>query len=78
MKNIKAQPDRLMLLQWLINTQKDWVWQRLAELREKEMDITESIMTSEELRNELLEGIKDSEEGRSISVEDLKKESQNW
>lgn len=45
---------------------------------EKEMEITDSIMTPEELRNELLEGIKDSKEGRFISVEDLIIESKNW
>ncbi len=45
---------------------------------EKQMEITDSIMTPEELRNELLEGIKDSKEGLFISVEDLIIESKNW
>jgi PHD/YefM family antitoxin component YafN of YafNO toxin-antitoxin module len=45
---------------------------------EKEMEITDSIMTPEELRNELLEGIKDSKKGLFISVEDLIIESKNW
>ncbi len=79
MTNIQAQPDRLMLLQWLINTQKDWVWQRLAELKEKDMDISQGYsMTPDELRKELLEGINDAKEGRTISVEDLIKESRTW
>ena len=40
MTNIQAQPDRLMLLKWLINTEKESVWQWLAELREKDIEIS--------------------------------------
>jgi hypothetical protein len=79
MATIQAKPDRLMLLQWLINTQKDWVWQRLAELKEKDIDINQGYsMTPDELRKELLEGLNDLKEGRSISMEDLMKESETW
>ncbi len=79
MTNIQAKPDRLMLLQWLINTQKDWVWQQLAEFKEKDIDINQGYsMTPDELRKELMEGINDLREGRSMSMEDLIKESETW
>ena len=79
MTNIQAQPDRQMLLQWLIHTNTQWVWERIAELKEKDNDIRQKFsMTPDELRKELLEGINDLKEGRSISMEDLIKESESW
>ena len=79
MTNIQAQPDRQMLLQWLIRTNTQWVWERIAELKEKDNDIRQKFsMTPDELRKELLEGINDLKEGRSISMEDLIKESESW
>ena len=53
--------------------------ERIAELKEKATYINQGYsMTPDELRKELLEGINDAKEGRSISVEDLIKESRTW
>ena len=79
MANIQVQPDRQMLLQWLQHTQTQWIWEKIAELKEKDIDINQGYsMTPDELRKELLEGINDAKEGRLISVEDLIKESRTW
>ncbi len=79
MTNIQAQPDRQMLLKWLQHTQTQWIWEKIAELKEKDIDINQGYsMTPDELRKELLEGINDAKEGRTISVEDLIKESKTW
>ena len=60
MTNIQAQPDRQMLLQWLIHTNTQWVWERIAELKEKDNDISQTYsMSPAELRKELLAGIKE-------------------
>ena len=79
MTNTQVQPDRQMLLQWLHHTNTQWIWEKIAELKEKATDINQGYsMTPDELRKELLEGINDAKEGRSISVEDLIKESRTW
>lgn len=79
MATIQAQPDRQMLLQWLHRTNTQWIWEKIAELKEKDIDINQGYsMTPDELRKELLEGINDAKEGRLISVEDLIKESRTW
>ena len=79
MATIQAQPDRQMLLQWLHRTNTQWIWEKIAELKEKDIDINQGYsMTPDELRKELLEGINDAKEGRTISVEDLIKESKTW
>jgi hypothetical protein len=79
MATIQAKPDRQMLLQWLHRTNTQWIWEKIAELKEKDTDIIQGYsMTPDELRKELLEGINDLKEGRSISMEDLIKESETW
>jgi hypothetical protein len=91
MATTQSAADRLGLLQWLINTQEDEVWSKLADIKDNKVEVkpvvevkkTEIIiidhpMTPADVRNELLSGIKDAQEGLLINVNDLMNESQNW
>jgi hypothetical protein len=88
MATTQSATDRLGLLQWLLNTQEDGVWDKLAELKDKKVVeevievkkiiIIDDPMTPTEVRNELRSGITDAQEGRLINVNDLMSESQNW
>lgn len=86
MATTQSATDRLGLLQWLLNTQEDEVWDKLAELKDKKVEVIEvkkiiiidDPMTPIEVRNELQMGITDAQEGRLINVNDLMSESQNW
>ena len=83
MTNIQAQPDRLMLLQWLLNTKKEWVWEQLAELKEHEID--ESIeakyfpvMTQKQYSERIDKAREQVKLGQYISLEDFEKEIEDW
>jgi hypothetical protein len=83
MATIQAQPNREMLLEWLAKTQKKWVWQKIAELKEYEME--ESIeakyfppMTSEEYRVRVDKAMQQYRSGNYSTLEDFEKETETW
>jgi hypothetical protein len=83
MTNIQAQPDRLMLLQWLLNTKKEWVWEQLAELKEHEID--ENIeakyfppMTFDDYSKRIDEARLQVKLGQVTSLQDFEKEVEGW
>jgi RPA family protein len=83
MANIQAKPDRQMLLQWLQHTQTQWIWERIAELKEREKD--ESLeakyftkMTSEEYRDRIDNSLKEYRSGNYTTLEDFEKETKSW
>ncbi len=83
MANIQAQPDRQMLLQWLQHTQTQWIWEKIAELKEHE--IGENVeakyfpkMTSEEYRERIDNSLKEYRSGNYMTLEDFEKETKSW
>ena len=83
MANIQAKPDRQMLLQWLQHTQTQWIWEKIAELKEREKD--ESLeakyfpkMTSEEYRERIDNSLKEYRSGNYVTLEDFEKEIKSW
>jgi RPA family protein len=83
MATIQAKPDRQMLLQWLQHTQTQWIWERIAELKEREKD--ESLeakyftkMTSEEYRDRIDNSLKEYRSGNYTTLEDFEKETKSW
>ena len=83
MANIQVQPDRQMLLQWLQHTQTQWIWEKIAELKEREK--SESLeakyfpkMTSEEYYERIENSLKEYRSGNYSSLEDFEKETQSW
>jgi hypothetical protein len=83
MATIQAQPDRQMLLQWLQHTQTQWIWEKIAELKEHEID--ESVeakyfpkMTSEEYRERIDNSLQEYRSGNYTTLEDFEKETKSW
>ena len=90
MATIQAKPDRQMLLQWLQHTQTQWIWEKIAELKERATD--ENVakhfpkMTSEEYYERIENSLEEYRSGNYTSLEDFEKEtkagshenSSNW
>lgn len=83
MATIQVQPDRQMLLQWLQHTQTQWIWEKIAELKEREKN--EGLeakyfpkMTSEEYYERIENSLKEYRSGNYSSLEDFEKETKSW
>ena len=83
MTNIQAQPDRQMLLQWLIRTNTQWVWERIAELKEREsVESIEAkyfpVMTQEEYFERIDKSREQYRQGNYITLEELEEQMKSW
>ena len=83
MTNIQAQPDRQMLLQWLIRTNTQWVWERIAELKEREsVESIEAkyfpVMTQEEYSERIDKAREQYRQGNYITLEELEEQMKSW
>ena len=83
MTNIQAQPDRQMLLQWLIRTNTQWVWERIAELKEREsVESIEAkyfpVMTQEEYSERIDKSREQYRQGNYITLEELEEQMKSW
>ena len=83
MTNIQAQPDRQMLLQWLIRTNTQWVWERIAELKEREsVESIEAkyfpVMTQEEYSERIDKSREQYLQGNYITLEELEEQMKGW
>ena len=83
MTNIQAQPDRQMLLQWLIRTNTQWVWERIAELKEREsVESIEAkyfpVMTQEEYSERIDKSREQYLQGNYITLEELEEQMKSW
>ena len=83
MTNIQAQPDRLMLLQWLVRTNTQWVWERIAELKEREsVESIEAkyfpVMTQEQYSERIDKSREQYLQGNYITLEELEEQMKSW
>ena len=83
MTNIQAQPDRQMLLQWLIRTNTQWVWERIAELKEREsVESIEAkyfpVMTQEQYSERIDKSREQYLQGNYITLEELEEQMKGW
>lgn len=83
MTNIQAQPDRQMLLQWLIRTNTQWVWERIAELKEREsVESIEAkyfpVMTQEQYSERIDKSREQYLQGNYITLEELEEQMKSW
>jgi hypothetical protein len=83
MTNIQAKPDRQMLLQWLQHTQTQWIWEKIAELKEREKDGNLEAkyfppMTFNDYSKRIDEARTQVKLGQVTSLEDFEKEVKGW
>jgi len=83
MATIQAQPDRQMLLQWLQHTQTQWVLEKIAELKEHEINSNLEAkyfppMTFSDYSKRIDEARTQVKLGQVTSLEDFENEVKGW